>query len=125
MYGDFALERMRIIDHVTTLCLRTLLLFNGGAIVALFTVLGNGGARVLSLSDLPIAFGAFTADLTDWLDMPVGLGRDARGGPLPITFRFFVVWTDQARQDDIARVQLKLSRPDGEEWFQDIEVARP
>jgi hypothetical protein len=61
MYRDVAIERVRVVNTLTSLCLRTLLLFNGGAIVALFTVLGHGAATVVAPGKLTGAFTGFAS----------------------------------------------------------------
>jgi len=63
LFGKIAIERQKGVSDLTLLALRTLLLFNGGAIVALFTVLGHGGAALVSAGTLNVAFEAFSVGI--------------------------------------------------------------
>jgi hypothetical protein len=67
-WHDVAIERLKITTGLVTMGLRTLLLFNAGALVAIFTGLGRGAAVVTSpvlikLASLSFILGLATAML--------------------------------------------------------------
>lgn len=60
IYREQAHERFKFVNSLVLTCLRTLLLFNGGAVVGLFTVLGHGIAGTSAQKLVP-AFAFFVA----------------------------------------------------------------
>jgi hypothetical protein len=65
-FRDEARERLRMQETLAQTCFRSLVLVNGGAIIALFSLIGSNAAIARELSGLQLwlAFAAFAAGLT-------------------------------------------------------------
>lgn len=63
LFGEFAKARLKIVIDLVIMALRTLLLINGGAIVALLTVLSATNASISNPGRMMVAFGAFAGGI--------------------------------------------------------------